>query len=42
MLGWAATSTSFGPRMQMEQSRVGKVLSNCAMVPPMLKEDSAR
>jgi len=29
------TSTSFGARIHMEQSLVGKVLSNWAMTPPM-------
>ena len=37
-----ATSTIFGVRMQAEQSSVGKVLSSCAMWPPMLAERSTR
>src|SRR4030042_2727920 len=32
---WLPTSNILGVRMHAEQSRVGKVLSNCAMCPPM-------
>ena len=33
--GWREISTIFGARMQIEQSRVGKVLSSCAIRPPI-------
>ena len=36
MLGCWATSTILGPRMQAEQSTVGKVLSSLAILPPMV------
>ena len=35
MLGCRPASIIFGPRIQVLQSRVGKVLSNWAMCPPM-------
>jgi len=35
MLLCRPTSTSFGEIIHMEQSLVGKVLSNCAMAPPI-------
>ena len=41
-LGWRPTSTSFGDNIQAEQSFVGKVLSSCAMTPPMLIPFSTR
>ena len=36
------TSTSFGERMHIEQSLVGKVLSSCAMWPPRAGDFSTR
>ncbi|OPX61415.1 MAG: hypothetical protein A4E29_00830 [Methanomassiliicoccales archaeon PtaB.Bin134] len=36
IIGCLAASTSFGDRIHIEQSLVGKVLSNWAMTPPML------
>src|SRR4030042_3470669 len=35
MLGWRPASTSLGARMHVEQSLVGKVLSSCAIAPPI-------
>ncbi|OPX60163.1 MAG: hypothetical protein A4E30_01180 [Methanomassiliicoccales archaeon PtaB.Bin215] len=40
IMGCLAASTSFGDRMHIEQSLVGKVLSNWDMTPPMLALDS--
>ena len=42
MLGFERTSVIFGVRMQAAQSRVGKVLSNWAMCPPMEGSRSTR
>ena len=42
MLGSDATSISLGEIMQVEQSLVGKVLSNWAITPPMEMLRSAR
>ena len=42
MFLWLPTSTIFGVRIQAEQSRVGKVLSNCAICPPMEGSFSTR
>jgi len=42
MLGWEATADILGVRMQAAQSRVGKVLSNRAMWPPMVGSRSTR
>ena len=42
MFGCRPTSTSLGARIHMEQSLVGKVLSSCAMWPPMLGAFSTR
>ena len=42
MLGLERTSVIFGVRMQAAQSRVGKVLSNWAMCPPMDGSRSTR
>ena len=42
ILGLARTSVIFGVRMQAAQSRVGKVLSNWAMCPPMEGSRSTR
>src|SRR3990170_4980852 len=39
-LGCLPAPTSFGARMHIEQSFVGNVLSNCAIVPPMLSDSS--
>src|SRR5208283_584157 len=41
-LGWRITSTILGPSIHMLQSKVGKVLSSCAMCPPMLMFFSTR
>ena len=40
--GWREISSIRGLRMHMEQSLVGKVLSNCAIRPPMEKPASTR
>ena len=40
--GWREISSIRGLRMHMAQSLVGKVLSNCAIRPPMEKPASAR
>jgi hypothetical protein len=37
-----AHSTSFGERMHIEQSPVGKVLSSWAIFPPIAGEESTR
>ena len=42
MFLWAFTAVIFGVRMQAAQSRVGKVLSNIAMCPPMVGSRSTR
>ena len=42
MFGCLPTATIFGVRMQAAQSRVGKVLSNIAMWPPMVARRSTR
>ena len=42
MFGWVFTSYILGASMQIEQSFVGKVLSNLAMTPPMLGVSSTR
>ena len=36
IFSWADASTIFGVRIQAEQSRVGKVLSSCDILPPIL------
>ncbi len=36
MFGCAPVPTSFGDKIHMAQSFVGKVLSNCGMIPPIL------
>ena len=40
--GWRKHSIIFGARMHIEQSIVGKVLSSCAILPPMLGDFSTR
>ncbi len=42
MFGCLPASDIFGARMHMEQSMVGKVLSICAILPPMLGSFSTR
>jgi hypothetical protein len=42
MLGDRPASTSFGARIQIAQSLVGKVLSSPAMMPPMADDLSTR
>src|SRR3972149_6612988 len=42
MFGWFFTAVIFGVRMHAAQSRVGKVLSNLAMCPPMDGSRSTR
>ncbi len=42
MLECLPALTSFGARMHIAQSLVGKVLSSCVMVPPMLGDSSSR
>jgi len=42
ILGCLPASLIFGARIQMEQSIVGKVLSICAILPPMLGSFSTR
>src|SRR5574342_1050025 len=36
MFGWRSHSMNFGDSMHIEQSLVGKVLSSCAIFPPMV------
>src|SRR4030042_168837 len=42
VFGWLKQSAIFGARMHIEQSFVGKVLSSCAILPPMLGVFSTR
>src|SRR4030042_5386499 len=42
MLRWRPASTNFGEIIHIEQSLVGKVLSNWAITPPIAGDDSTR
>ena len=42
MFGCLPASTNFGETIHIAQSFVGKVLSNCAITPPILVLDSTR
>ena len=42
MFGWRSHSMNFGDSMHIEQSLVGKVLSSCAIFPPMVGARSTR
>ena len=42
MFWWRPVSTNFGLMLHIAQSLVGKVLSNCAMCPPIADFSSTR